>query len=151
MQHDRTDLDRHRDAVMKPCPTNRHGIRLRKRFAKIRDNLFVFVTEREVAYTNNASESALRPSVVFRKVTNGFRSVWGADPFRRRPLRHRHRTTPIPHPVSGHPQHLGPTLRCHRRIDFIRVSNYLYLNLGFLFYFQGSRATWTPACSPIAK
>ena len=66
---------------MKPCPTNRHGIRLRKRFAKIRDNLFVFVTEREVAYTNNASESALRPSVVFRKVTNGFRSVWGGDPF----------------------------------------------------------------------
>ena len=50
MQHDRTDLDRHRDAVMKPCPTNRHGIRLRKRFAKIRNNLFVFVTEREVGW-----------------------------------------------------------------------------------------------------
>ena len=29
----------------------------------------------------NASERALRPSVVFRKVTNGFRSVWGADLF----------------------------------------------------------------------
>ena len=29
--------------------------------------------------TNNAAERALRPSVIFRKVTNGFRSLWGAD------------------------------------------------------------------------
>ena len=29
--------------------------------------------------TNNAAERALRPSVIFRKVTNGFRSAWGAD------------------------------------------------------------------------
>ncbi len=77
----RADLDRRIDAVMKLRPTNRHGVRLRKRFAKIRDNLFVFVTDRDVPYTNNASERALRPSVVFRKVTNGFRSVWGADLF----------------------------------------------------------------------
>ncbi len=77
----RADLDRRIDAVMKLRPTNRHGVRLRKRFAKIRDNLFVFVTDRDVPYTNNASERALRPSVVFRNVTNGFRSVWGADLF----------------------------------------------------------------------
>jgi len=63
----RADLDRRIDAVMKLRPTNRHGVRLRKRFAKIRDNLFVFVTDRDVPYTNNASERALRPSVVFRK------------------------------------------------------------------------------------
>ncbi len=77
----RADLDRRIDAGMKLRPTNRHGVRLRKRFAKIRDNLFVFVTDRDVPYTNNASERALRPSVVFRKVTNGFRSAWGADLF----------------------------------------------------------------------
>ncbi len=29
----------------------------------------------------NRRDSALRPSVVFRKVTNGFRSAWGADLF----------------------------------------------------------------------
>ena len=81
LQHYRADLDRRIDAVMKLRPTNRHGIRLRKRFAKIRGNLFVFVTERDVPYTNNASERALRPSVVFRKVTNGFRSTWGAALF----------------------------------------------------------------------
>ena len=28
--------------------------------------------------TNNISEREIRPSVVFRKVTNGFRSEWGA-------------------------------------------------------------------------
>ena len=69
------------DAIMKLRPTNRHGIRLRKRFAKIRSNLFVFVTNRAVPYTNNASERALLPSVVFRKVTNGFRSQWGGHLF----------------------------------------------------------------------
>jgi transposase len=31
--------------------------------------------------TNNSSEQALRWSVVFRKVTNSFRSNWGAELF----------------------------------------------------------------------
>jgi transposase len=69
------------DVIMMLKPINRHGIRLRKRFAKVRSNLFVFVTNRAVPYTNNASERALRPSVIFRKVTNGFRSKWGAHLF----------------------------------------------------------------------
>jgi transposase len=77
----RADLERRMDVIMMLKPTNRHGIRLRKRFAKVRSNLFVFVTNRAVPYTNNASERALRPSVIFRKVTNGFRSKWGAHLF----------------------------------------------------------------------
>jgi transposase len=32
-----------------------------------------------VPYTNNACERALRPSVIFRKVTGCFRSKWGAE------------------------------------------------------------------------
>ena len=43
-----------------------------------RDKLLVFLTRRDVEPTNNASERALRMSVIFRKVTNGFRSGWGA-------------------------------------------------------------------------
>lgn len=43
-----------------------------------RDKLLVFMDRRDVEPTNNASERALRPSVIFRKVTNGFRSQWGA-------------------------------------------------------------------------
>jgi len=43
-----------------------------------RDDLFRFVTRRDRPYTNNACARALRPSVMFRKVTNGFRAEWGA-------------------------------------------------------------------------
>src|ERR1700687_4883148 len=34
-----------------------------------------------VPYTNNISERHLRPSVIFRKVTNGFRCDWGAETY----------------------------------------------------------------------
>ncbi|NJL71103.1 MAG: transposase, partial [Candidatus Competibacteraceae bacterium] len=34
--------------------------------------------ERELSATNNGSERALRPCAVYRKITNGFRSEWGA-------------------------------------------------------------------------
>ena len=44
----RADRDRRVAAIMKLRPTNRHGIRPSKRFAKIRANLFVFVTNRAV-------------------------------------------------------------------------------------------------------
>ena len=43
-----------------------------------RADLFRFITRRDVPYTNNACERALRPSVIFRKVTNCFRAEWGA-------------------------------------------------------------------------
>ena len=39
------------------------------------------VTDRDVPPTNNISERHLRPSVIFRKVTNGFRSEWGAEAY----------------------------------------------------------------------
>jgi|ETNmetMinimDraft_26_1059896.scaffolds.fasta_scaffold196947_2 transposase len=43
-----------------------------------RDNLFTFMSGRDVPPTNNGSEQAIRPSTTFRKVTGGFRSNWGA-------------------------------------------------------------------------
>ena len=46
-----------------------------------RAHLFVFITNRDVPYTNNVSERHLRPSVIFRKVTNGFRCEWGAETY----------------------------------------------------------------------
>jgi hypothetical protein len=42
------------------------------------DKLFVFLKRRDAETTNNESERVLRPSVDFRKVTNGFLSEWGA-------------------------------------------------------------------------
>jgi transposase len=62
-------------------PKSVEGQQLRKRYHKIRDHLLLFLTDETVLPTNNASEQALRWSVVFRKVTNGFRSEWGAELF----------------------------------------------------------------------
>ena len=52
---------------------------LNKQIKAWRTKFFVFMTDREVPATNNISEREIRPSVVFRKVTNGFRSDWGAQ------------------------------------------------------------------------
>jgi hypothetical protein len=43
-----------------------------------RRHLFVFLANRAIPPTNNGSERALRPCVIFRKVTNCFRSEWAA-------------------------------------------------------------------------
>lgn len=55
--------------------------KLKKRFSKFRNNLFMFLDYDDVPPTNNSSEQALRPSVIFRKVTNGFRSEKGKNIF----------------------------------------------------------------------
>ena len=39
----------------------------------------MFLTNRDVPATNNGPEREIRPSIVFRKVNNGFRSDWGAE------------------------------------------------------------------------
>ncbi len=75
------DLDRRLDRIMAAVPLGEPGRKLRKRIAANRAHLFVFVTNREVPYTNNVSERHLRPSVIFRKVTNGFRCEWGAETY----------------------------------------------------------------------
>ena len=45
----------------------------------VRDSLFVFLEHPEAPPDNNGSERDLRPMVVYRKVTGGFRSAWGPD------------------------------------------------------------------------
>lgn len=54
------------------------GKALMKQIKAWRAKFFVFLTDRAVPATNNVSEREIRPSVVFRKVTGGFRSDWGA-------------------------------------------------------------------------
>ena len=66
------------DALLMVEPTTKAGRKLQRILKRFRQNLFVFITNRAVPPTNNGSEQALRPCVVFRKVTNGFRSEWGA-------------------------------------------------------------------------
>jgi transposase len=74
-------LDRELTAIMALAPTNRHGRRLRKRYAKVRNSLFTFLEHPDAPPDNNGSERELRPTATYRKVTGGFRSQWGGDLF----------------------------------------------------------------------
>jgi transposase len=75
----RRRLERELDRLLALEATAAAGRHLRDAmFLDARDKLLTFLSRRDVEPTNNASEQALRPSVIFRKVTNGFRSAWGA-------------------------------------------------------------------------
>ena len=75
----RADLDRQLDRLLAgPEPKTKSARTLFRAMRRNRDDLFRFVIRRDVPYTNNACERALRPSVIFRKVTGGFRAEWGA-------------------------------------------------------------------------
>jgi transposase len=67
------------DALLATPVPGAEAARLWVRYREQRAGLFVFLDDPSVPPTNNASEQALRPSVVHRKVTGGFRSDWGAE------------------------------------------------------------------------
>ena len=76
------ELGRERDRVLRLPATVTAGAQLRASVSVgARSKLLVFMTRRDVEPTNNVSEQALRMSVIFRRVTNGFRSVWGAESY----------------------------------------------------------------------
>jgi transposase len=58
-----------------------HARALVKRYRKHRHRLLVFLRDPTIPHHNNACERALRGSVIHRKVTNGFRSEWGAHAY----------------------------------------------------------------------
>ena len=70
--------ERKLDALLGPPAAHPDGRVLQAQIKAWRTKFFVFMTDRRVPATNNISEREIRPSVVFRKVTNGFRSDWGA-------------------------------------------------------------------------
>ena len=75
----RRRLERQLERLLALKPTDAEGRKLRDAvYLDCRGKLFVFLKRRDTEPTNNESERALRPSVIFRKVTNGFRSEWGA-------------------------------------------------------------------------
>ena len=72
-------LDAKLDALLRLTATNTAGKKLQDAIRGCRRYLFVFLANRAIPPTNNGSEQALRPCVIFRKVTNCFRSEWGAE------------------------------------------------------------------------
>ena len=75
------DIKRQLRRILDLEPDQADGIRLKKRYEGIQDNLFLFLEDASIPPTNNSSEQAIRMSTLFRKVTNGFRSDWGKDLF----------------------------------------------------------------------
>jgi transposase len=71
-------LDARLDALLKIAPQGKQGEKLKRMIKKYRRHFFVFLENRAVPPTNNGSEQAIRPCVIFRKVTNCFRSEWAA-------------------------------------------------------------------------
>jgi transposase len=74
-----TAIERRCDTLLATAVEGAEASRLWVRFRDHRASLFLFLHDPAVPPTNNASEQALRHSVVHRKVTGGFRSDWGAD------------------------------------------------------------------------
>lgn len=68
------------DSILeKANPQTKEGKNLKRRYTQHRDSLFTFFDDVRMEPTNNGSERKLRPGVIFRKVTNCFRSLWGAE------------------------------------------------------------------------
>jgi transposase len=76
-----TEMENHLDRLLAKSLSNEAAGKLQARYITHRDKLLTFLQYPEVPPTNNESERALRPSVVHRKVTNGFRSEWGAKAY----------------------------------------------------------------------
>ena len=75
------DLERQLDGLLAEAIPKGKARTLQRRYLKHRAHLFVCLTRTDVPATNNCAERALRPAVIHRKVTNGFRAQWGADAY----------------------------------------------------------------------
>ncbi len=64
--------------LMHLAPLHEAGVKLQRMIKRARQYLSAFVTNRDIPAANNGSGRALRPCAVFRKITNGFRTEWGA-------------------------------------------------------------------------
>jgi transposase len=76
-----TEVEHRLEALLQRRVRGVHARRLQQRYRRHRAHLFVFLHCLDVPPDNNACERALRPSVIHRKVTNGFRSEWGAQAY----------------------------------------------------------------------
>ena len=95
-------LDSKLDALLRLTPKHDEGKKLQDVIKGCRRYMFVFLN-RAIPPTNNGSEQALRPCVVYRKVTNCFRSEMGGPPLRRYSIRHRNRAPQSHRRAGRHP------------------------------------------------
>jgi transposase len=76
----RRSLDQQLGAILATASCCDLARELQAKISRARDQLLVFLSHPgRVEPTNNGCERALRPAVVQRKVTNGYRAMWAAD------------------------------------------------------------------------
>jgi transposase len=76
----RRTLDRHLAGILTTASSCDLTRTLQAKISRARDQLLTFLDHPGlVEVTNNACERALRPAVVQRKVTNGYRAMWAAE------------------------------------------------------------------------
>src|SRR4051794_29041026 len=76
----RRTLDRHLAGILTTASCCDLTRALQGKISRARDQLLTFLDHPgRVEVTNNACERALRPAVVQRKVTNGYRAMWAAE------------------------------------------------------------------------
>jgi transposase len=76
----RRALEHSLDAILAAAPSCDLARDLQTKFRRARDQLLTFAHwPGLVDATNNACERALRPAVIQRKVTNGYRAMWAAE------------------------------------------------------------------------
>lgn len=73
-----SQIEQQLDHLLNAYPAHPDSQRLWRRYRKHRKSLLLFLHRDDVPPTNNASEQALRNSVIYRKVSGGFRTDWGA-------------------------------------------------------------------------
>jgi transposase len=79
LRHYHARAERRLDALVAMPAAHPAGRELQTAVKAWRTKFFLFLEDPDVPATNNVCERELRPSVVFRKVTGGFRSDWGAQ------------------------------------------------------------------------
>jgi transposase len=76
----RRELERQIDVILQTPTSCMVAAELIAKIARARDQLLTFCAfPGKVDPTNNACERALRPAVIQRKVTNGYRAMWAAE------------------------------------------------------------------------
>ena len=80
MRRKRRDIEATLADILATRPTCEIAEAVRAKMARTSPRLLTFLDHPgEIEITNNACERALRPAVIQRKVTNGFRSMWAAQ------------------------------------------------------------------------
>ena len=76
----RRALERSLDDILAASTSCDLASAIQRKFRRARDQLLTFTRwPGMVEATNNACERALRPAVIQRKVTNGYRAMWAAQ------------------------------------------------------------------------